>query len=161
MRWKDIPGYEGQYRVSEYGDIVGPRGKLLRPYRSNSAGREIVSLYKNGQRERWLIYRVVLTAFVGPCPDGMEGCHNDGNVRNNHVSNLRWDTHKNNHADKYRHGTEQVGENHPRNRFTEQDVLRMRDMRRCGAKLAEIGRVFGTSEGPVSAICRRQAWTHI
>lgn len=51
-----------------------------------------------------LVHRLVLEAFVGPCPSGCEGCHYDGNPANNIVSNLRWDTTKNNCLDKRRHG---------------------------------------------------------
>lgn len=47
----------------------------------------------------------MLTAFVGPCPDGMEGCHNDGDPHNNRLDNLRWDTRANNARDAIRHGT--------------------------------------------------------
>src|SRR5688500_9997592 len=57
---------------------------------------------------------LVLTAVRGPCPNGMEGCHNNGNRADARLDNLRWDTRKNNHADKKLHGTWQAGEKHPR-----------------------------------------------
>lgn len=47
----------------------------------------------------------MLTAFVGPRPDGMVTCHNDGNPANNNLSNLRWDTQSNNQLDAVKHGT--------------------------------------------------------
>jgi len=46
-----------------------------------------------------LVHRLVLEAFVGPCPDGMEACHLDSDKTNNRVSNLRWDTHLENMRD--------------------------------------------------------------
>lgn len=51
-----------------------------------------------------LVSQLVLKAFVGPRPRGMEGCHNDGNASNNYLSNLRWDTHHENMRDVERHG---------------------------------------------------------
>jgi len=33
---------------------------------------------------------LVLLAFVGPCPEGYECRHLDGDPANNHVDNLRW-----------------------------------------------------------------------
>lgn len=160
-QWRDVPGYEGLYRVSDHGRVFGVlRGGVLSPYLSNKE-RAMVTLYRRGACERVRTYRLVLLAFRGPPPKNTVACHNDGNPHNNHISNLRWDTTKNNHADKYKHGTAQTGENHPRNRFTEQDVLRMREMRRFGAKFTEIANVFGTAGTVVGRICRRQSWTHI
>lgn len=46
-----------------------------------------------------------MLAFVGPCPDGMEVCHNDGNPENNRVENLRYGTRSDNMRDKRKHGT--------------------------------------------------------
>lgn len=51
------------------------------------------------------IHRLVLAAFVGAPPEGLIGCHNDGNKLNNHVSNLRWDTYSSNMLDAVKHGT--------------------------------------------------------
>jgi hypothetical protein len=50
------------------------------------------------------IHTLVLEAFAGPRPEGMEGCHNDGNPTNNHIDNLRWDTRSANNQDTLRHG---------------------------------------------------------
>ncbi|MGH8035083.1 MAG: HNH endonuclease signature motif containing protein, partial [Lysobacterales bacterium] len=59
------------------------------------------------------VHRLVLEAFVGPCPDGMVGCHNDGDTRNNRLSNRRWDTPGSNNRDKQVHGTDhQVKKTH-------------------------------------------------
>src|SRR5262245_43976187 len=38
------------------------------------------------------VHRLILEAFVGPCPDGYVACHNDGTRSNNRPENLRWDT---------------------------------------------------------------------
>jgi hypothetical protein len=43
--------------------------------------------------------------FVGPAPEGMEGCHYNGDPTDNRLENLRWDTRKANVADAIRHGT--------------------------------------------------------
>lgn len=64
-----------------------------------------MNLSKSNAVESFLVHRLVLTAFVGPCPEGMEGCHEDGDPSNNRATNLRWDTHKNNQLDMHKHGT--------------------------------------------------------
>lgn len=40
---------------------------------------------------------------MGPCPDGLEVCHYDGNGENNRLDNLRYDTRAANHKDAKRH----------------------------------------------------------
>ena len=53
-------------------------------------------------KKMFLVHRLVLLAFVGPCPVGMEGCHFDNDATNNRLSNLRWDTLSNNQKDRVR-----------------------------------------------------------
>ncbi len=50
----------------------------------------------------------VLETYVGPRPEGMWACHNDGDKNNNSLSNLRWDTRSNNERDKLKHGKLQL-----------------------------------------------------
>jgi len=62
-----------------------------------------VSLDVNGRNRSRLVHQLVLEAFVGPKPNGMEGCHYpDHDKRNNRLDNLRWDTHAENAKDSYR-----------------------------------------------------------
>jgi HNH endonuclease len=66
-----------------------------------------VKFTQNGQRVlgRGYIHAEVLMAFVGPRPEGLDACHNDGHPQNNHVTNLRWDTRLANNRDILKHGT--------------------------------------------------------
>jgi hypothetical protein len=103
--------------VSTYGGVKSLKyfshtGKVgtLKQNRSK-LGYLSVALYKNGKIKRLSTHRLVLEAFMGQCPNGMECAHNDGNKQNNKLKNLRWDTPSNNHGDKLKHGTWQGGEN--------------------------------------------------
>lgn len=117
--WKEIPGYEGWYEVSDIGTVrsmdraveharfgvQNRKGKVIKA-KETEDGYLMVRLSKNGVRKGKLSHRLVLEAFVGPCPEGMEARHLDGNPKNNSVDNLQWGTPKENAADKKRHGTE-------------------------------------------------------
>lgn len=108
-----VVGLEGQYEVSDAGDVrsldrVVTRkdgrqhrvtGKTLKGWCTPAGHR---SVYLAGKV--CYVHRVVLTAFVGPCPDGMEGCHNNGNPTDNRLENLRWGTRSENSRDTVRHG---------------------------------------------------------
>lgn len=117
-RWLAIPGYEGVYEVSDHGrvrsltrEIVhsdGHRsvylGKLIRPQVAKAGGYHLVRLSVNSVGETVHIHRAVMSAFVGPPPEALQVCHNDGDPTNNRLGNLRYDTASANQQDKVRHG---------------------------------------------------------
>jgi NUMOD4 motif-containing protein/HNH endonuclease len=121
-RWCWIPGYEGLYRISDTADIwsfprATTRGGLLK-HVIGTAGYHWVTLTKDGKQARFQVHRLVLAAFDGPCPEGQEARHLDGNPANNRWEpgteeeriaaggNLIWGTHSENILDKHRHGTD-------------------------------------------------------
>lgn len=111
--WRPVPGYEGCYEVSSIGrvrsltrpDALGRvrRGKLLSPRRAVS-GHRVIALCVNRERRQFLVHHLVLMAFVGPRPDGLDGCHRNDIPDDNRVSNLRWDTRSSNVLDCVRNG---------------------------------------------------------
>lgn len=52
----------------------------------NNRGYMVVSI--NGKKYK--VHRLVLEAFVGPCPEGFECDHSDRDRHNNALTNLRW-----------------------------------------------------------------------
>lgn len=117
--WKPVLGYEGLYEVSDQGrvrsvsrEVVysngGVRwhsGRIIKTKRQTT-GHLRVCLYRDTRSRFIFVHRLVLEAFVGPCPVGMEGCHYpDRDPANNALSNLRWDTKRENQFDRVKHGT--------------------------------------------------------
>jgi len=102
--WKPIPGYEGYYEVSNHGRVRGlKRGRVLKS-RVNHGGYHLVQLHKEGKKKHKRIHRLMLEAFVGPCPEGMECLHIDGDPANNRLDNLRWASPSDNNLDTVKHG---------------------------------------------------------
>lgn len=169
IEWRDVPGFPG-YRVGSDGSVwscrtthgeVGHEWRRLSPD-IGANGYRRVRLSNAGRVGRWLLHRLVLTLFSGPCPDGMEACHRDGDRGNNAASNLRWATHRENEHDKCRHGTAQVGENHSRLKLSEAAVREIR--RRYVPHVVTckvLAREYGVDPTMVHAIVRRKCWTHI
>lgn len=118
-RWRAVVAFEGIYEVSDLGRVRsidrvivrrdGQRqpitGRVLRPYIDPKYGHHQVDLRAGGVRRLASVHQLVLEAFVGPRPSGMEACHNSGDALDNRASNLRWDTHAENMRDMARHGT--------------------------------------------------------
>ena len=109
-QWKPVPGYDGAYWVSDLGRVRStPRpktsGGILRQH--ERYGYLTVALPKElGKHGARLVsvHRIVLSAFVGPCPDGMQTLHINGDRKDNRLENLRWGTAKENRADVVKHG---------------------------------------------------------
>jgi hypothetical protein len=95
--WKDIPGYEGLYQVSNIGNVrsmnyKGHGGiKNLTP-KTNNCGRLWVDLWKNGSGKCFLIHRLVAMAFIPNPNDYPQINHIDEDPKNNRVENLEWCT---------------------------------------------------------------------
>ncbi len=126
--WRPISNFGGifehLYQVSDRGRVrslgrtvsyVNFKGKTVRYQKPGRIMRAPASGKCNGYERLWLkagggverslsVHELVLTAFVGPRPEGLVGCHNDGDSRNNAPSNLRWDTHSANNYDRVAHG---------------------------------------------------------
>jgi hypothetical protein len=120
-KWRPVVGYEGFYEVSDHGRVRGvdrivkcgayggtrPQyGQVLLPS-SNGLGRYQVGLNKEGRQRLYQVHRLILAAFIGPCPLGREGLHWDDDTSNNHLSNLRYGTRSENRHDRVRNGRDQ------------------------------------------------------
>jgi hypothetical protein len=125
--WLPVVGYDGHYSVSDHGRVrseprtlmrpngswVRHRGKILTQTPHYKSGHRSVTLRWDGKPRTESVHRLVLEAFIGPCPEGMECCHWDDDPSNNHLSNLRWGTRSDNKYDLVRNGR------HPQARLTQ------------------------------------------
>lgn len=100
--WKDINGYEGKYKVSNFGRILSyaqkKDGKITEGY-TNKKGYKTIYLYDKPQHGKWhKIHRLVADAFLDNPNNLPQVNHKDENKSNNRVSNLEWCTNEyNNH----------------------------------------------------------------
>jgi hypothetical protein len=104
--------------------------------------------------------QLVLEAFVGPRPPGMECCHNDENPTNNRLTNLRWDTKRGNFDDVIKLGT-QRGERNGHSKLTEDQVRSIRAERCEGARVSALARKYGVSVPAIADIVKRRNWKHV
>ncbi len=100
--WKDIPGYEGLYCVSNIGRIMSldfnhTKVPKIRILRKDRAGYIVVNLHKNNRVKTLKVHRIVAISFI-PNPLGLPHInHKDEDKSNNCVDNLEWcDTSYNN-----------------------------------------------------------------
>lgn len=119
-RWLPVVGWEGLYEISDRGRVrsvartaTNKAGQVrhlksrIRKTSDNGHGYESVSLYGLDEKgSRRYIHDLVLSAFVGPRPDGYQARHLDGDSKRNVIENLAWGTVSENSRDKQRHGTD-------------------------------------------------------
>jgi len=174
MEWKAVVGYEGRYEVSatglvrsllhqsRWGPTLRPRPRTLKP--DLTKGYLRVTLARDGRTERRSVHQLVLEAFAGPCPEGLEGSHKDGDRTNNILDNLCWETTSQNNLRKRQHGTAQRGERGGRAKLTEAQVLTIRAEYRPGVRgygAQALGAKYGVDKASIQRIINRKTWTHI
>ena len=114
--WLPIPGHEGSYEVSSDGRvrsldrIVGAPHGFTRSIKGREMwqathGKGYKFVHLSPEKRTDYVHRLVALAFLGPLPEGMVVCHNDGDPTNNRADNLRYATQSENEKDKIRHGT--------------------------------------------------------
>lgn len=170
VEWRDIPGYEGMYQVSNDGRMRSHKYGYWREMKigKHNHGYRSVNLSKNAQTKTWLIHRLVLLAFIGACPDELQVNHKNGNKADNHLGNLEYVTVSENHEHarkvlgKAIGGTSQFGIKNGSAKLTDNDVREIRRLLAEGNLSQEkIAKMFGINQTKISNIKLGKNWTHI
>lgn len=169
--WRDVPGYEGLYQVSDAGRVrridsiagsVKPRprkGRLLALVIART-GYPVVSMCRNNKRVQRLVHGLVALAFLGPRPSGLCINHKNGIKTDNRVENLEYCTPREND----RHSRDILGNNHSGERhgsakLTECEVQEIRRLCAIGTvRQRDIAKMFKVNQGTISAINTGRLW---
>ena len=167
-----IPGVSIRYVRHHRGYAVGDDGSVWSARRTGHRHRlfDWRRLVPHGDRHGYLsiklnrqrigVHRLVLRAFRGRCPAGMESRHLDGNPSNNWVGNLLWGTPKQNQADRLKHGTDQNGARNPNAKLTERHIPKIRELDEAGATADAIGWLFSVHPRTIRAALRGETWAN-
>jgi hypothetical protein len=160
--WREIEGFGGRYEVSDQGRVrswVRGKPEVLRQH-IHPLGYPVVTLYLSPLRKTIMVHKLVLRAFLGPRPDGLEGCHNNGVRVDNRLVNLRYDTHQSNMDDQFAHGTHRKGERNGKSKLTEADLSTIRARRAAGETYASIAKDYGVSLQSIHHVITGKTWSH-
>lgn len=171
--WRDIPGFEGLYQVSNLGNTRSVRrcvpsgrghdkwiGGVTLKKRIIKSGSKLVynslCLWKQGKPYYRLLHRIVALTFIPNPENKTEVNHKDLNTRNNRVDNLEWVTTLENH----RHSriSRTKGLEAKNVKLTKEAVF---DIRSRASTYLEYMDKYGISQATVSCVQRGRTWRHI
>lgn len=169
--WRPVVGHKGEYEVSSFGRVrsldriieqasrsgnlvsIQLRGRVLKQCTMKNGYQSIRFKFRTR-----LVHHLVLEAFIGQCPPGMEACHNNGIRGDNRLGNLRWDTLSANQLDRVKHGTSIRGEQSALAKLTERDAREILESPESGVALAS---KFGVSRTTICDIRTGRTWAHL
>lgn len=166
---KTIPGFPN-YAISKDGRVWSKPRKSKQNHSIgdrvlkgifNTGGYLRVDLCQESIKCSRLIHRLILESWIGPCPEGMEACHNNGNRTDNRLENLRWDTHSNNLYDSVKHGThvDSRGGNHGASKLHEEEVRQIVNIYNQGEITQQkLANIFGVARSTIQNIIEKRNW---
>jgi hypothetical protein len=173
---RDIPGYPG-YGASEDGRVWSRwerKGKCRRgagwvlverwherKQTKKPSRRFVVKLRREGRGCYLHVHTLVLLAFIGPRPKGLECRHLNGDPTDNRLVNLRWGTRSENEADKARHGTVPQGERAGNSVLSVGKVRQIRRWAAAGQTQREIACRLGVHRATVGDVVTGRRWGHV
>lgn len=161
--WRPINHNNG-YFISDHGRVISVKRGSPSILRAGtlSRGYKMVSLQNGIAKANYTVHRLVLEAFVGYRPFNLQCSHLDGDPSNNHLDNLKWESTKENCDRKREHGTYLQGEQVPKAKLSEKDVLNIRKLHATGEySQRQLARMYNLSRCPIQNIIHRRSWKHI
>ena len=155
METRKIPIEElSGYSATCCGDVIGPRGSVLKP-RKRKDGYLDLSI----RRKSYYVHRLIAETFIGlgACL-GLPVNHLDGDKTNNRTDNLEYVTDSENTQHAYNTGLAPVGRERTDSVLTEEAVLDIRTRRMSSRAYAKL---YGVGKSTVLKAQRGETWRHI
>lgn len=170
-RW--IRGQEGRYSITKTGEVWtfldrSPRKlkHLFSGFSRMNYPKVCLCYGKKHDRRQFFVHQLVTDTYLGPRPDGMVVCHNNGDPNDCRLSNLRYDTQKNNCQDTIRHGNSLKGEVNPAAILSNEtvarikmDLKRLEPLRRGDSRM--LAMKYGVTDTTISSIKTGRNWSSV
>ena len=164
-RWADIIGFEGRYQISDLGRVYNLRRRsFLRGTVSKSGYRQVKFI--TGNRVYFFyVHALVLSAFVGPRPEGDVIEHLNGTRDDNRVCNLEYVTpiesiRRAKLAGRFKRNY-LCGEAHHLTVLTKEQVEQIRIRHQNGSIVSELAKDFKVTPSTIRHVVKRETWKHV
>jgi hypothetical protein len=172
--WKDVPGYKGFYKASNFGrikrlyktkeKILSAKPRINKP----RCGYIFATLSKHGTDRDYPIHQIIASCFLSPKPfKKAEINHKDFVKTNNRPNNLEWCT----HAENMRHAFKRnanirktafsfgIRTREINNKLTKQQVIEIRNMLANGKPCRDIASIFHVCRKSIGNIKHGKTWS--
>lgn len=156
--WRDIPGYEGRYMVSDLGRVRGRRVNFLQQMLDRDGYLKVTLTGAKSKQSRLSVHLLVLVAFVGPKPPSLVSRHLNNIRSDNRLSNLLYGTGEKNFADRYDHGTWPAGEKNGNAKLSVDDVAYIKAQSRARGMRTKLAKQFGVTRTQIAYILAGKSW---
>lgn len=159
--WRDIPGYEGEYRASTLGRVFSVKSNRELALIKLKIGYFSVCLCKNNVVNRQYVHRLVMVTFTGPSK--LHVNHKNGIKTDNRLENLEYCTDAENSRHAWATGLckKQLGEKANKSKLKSSDVIKIKEMLRAGHSQIEISKIFKIDSSQISRIKTGKIWSHV
>jgi hypothetical protein len=177
--WKDIPGYETIYQVSNLGNVKRLANKvwidkyegyyrtypeeILKPLMSPS-GYYHVNLYKEKKSKTFRINRLVLMTFDRLPKKKEVSMHLNNNRLDNKLENLKWGTCKNNIQQMYKEGRNNCinGSRNPMAKTNEEEIAKIKSLYNYeNLSVSKIAKMYNKKYHFVYEVVKGLKWKHV
>ena len=159
IEWRDIPGYEGIYRVSNDGQVMRVGSAVLKP-RLKKSGYMFISTYLKSRRQNFYVHKLVAWLFIGERPNKADINHINGIKTDNRVENLEYMT----RAENMRHARElglhnNRADSHYNAKLTSEKAKEIRLLyATTDIRQYELAAQFQVTKSAISSIIRFRTW---
>ncbi len=159
--WEDVPGYNENYQVSNYGrvkSLIKNKPRILR--KTISMGKYKVQMYwRRGRFRNELVGRLVCTLFNGEPNETDVLTFKDDNPLNIIAENMFWRSRSEcARTAKNKHRYSSPGIKNAGAKLTPDKVLKIKALKAEGKKSAFIAQEFGVSRQQVDRIIHGRKW---
>ncbi len=137
VKYRPVPGYR-TYRVGNDGSVWRYHANEWVLLKCQLARGGYLQVHLSHPAKNVRVHSLVLSAFVGPRPDGMECRHLNSIKSDNRLENLAWGTRRENVDDRIAIGHVPRGERHYHAKLTDKIVLKLRHEAAAGDTIKTI-----------------------
>jgi len=158
-----IPGFPDYFADNNGVIWSAKRGFKVRLIQQLSYKYYIVRLRANGKGHTKKVHALIALTFLGPRPEGKEACHKDDNKEDNHLENIKYDTHGNNMRDAVKNGKHfaLAGVDHPGSIFSYEEVYEIKRRLSLKHKYKDIALDFQVNPKIVYSISQDLTYTSV